>query len=138
MATSGIKARAGFLGRVKATGVNLKLNKWSVTPRSEDIDTTNFESGGYEEGIGGVVGADVTFEGLWDAGQNPYDNPPLLVPGTIITNVYLYINKNETQFFLFPSLRIIQAPVNVDVPGKSTYSITAKSDGSFTFPSGSV
>lgn len=138
MATSGIKARAGYLGRIQAAGVNLKLKKWSVKDRSEDQDTTNFESGGYEEGIGGVTGADVTFSGDWNAGQNPFDSPPALIPGTIITNCYLYINKLETQFYLFANLRIIDCTIATEVPGKATYECSAKADGTFTRPTGSV
>lgn len=138
MATSGIKSRAGYLGRVQAAGVNLKLQKWSVKDHSEDQDTTNFESGGYIEGIGGVTGADVSFSGDWDAGKNPYDNPPALIPGTVIANCYLYINKLETQYYLFGGLRIIDCTVETQVPGKATYSVNAKSDGTFTRPTGSV
>lgn len=126
---------AGYEGRVEINGTVVKLEKWSVTPQAQDIKTTNFESGGFDEGITGIRSADIEFSGFWDAASNPHSNPPGFQAGDILTNVYLYVRVTGNRRFTFPKMRVISVPVQNSVEGRVELSVRGKSDGPFTYPS---
>ena len=138
MSRSGISARSGINGRVSLDGTVANLAEWKVTTRSEFLDTSNHESNGYEEGIFGFRGADITLTGDWDAALNPFDDPPNLEDGQFIANTKLYISRTDDKYYNFAEIAIISADVTTPAKGKVSFSVTAKANGTFTVPSGSV
>ena len=138
MTTSGIKARSGKSGRVSIGGTSIKLSEWKVTTRTELLDTSNFDSGGYEEGVFGFRGADISFTGDWNAGVNMFDTPPNIEDGQFVETVLLYTNTTDNQYYSFPEIAIISADVTTTAKGKVSVSVTAKANGTFTVPTGSV
>lgn len=138
MATSGGKFRSGKTGRTTVNAQTIKNNEWDVTYRGADLDTTNFESNGYEEGLTGLIGADWTIKGDWDAGVNPYDNPPGLYPRDDGVNMVLYPKVADNKPFTFPLWRCDSTRVGVRTDGKVTFDASGKSQGSFSIPTGSV
>lgn len=129
---------SGKKGKITLNGTTVKLKKWSVNPQSQDHDSTNFESEGFGEGLGGIREADVNFEGDWDSAQNPHDDPPNIMDGEVITDVRLYIDRDNSLFFDFDEIRIISVPVNQEVRGVCQISVSAKTNGEFSYPTGSV
>ena len=74
------KFRAGKTSRASVGATNLNLAEWSASYSAADLDTTNFEDGGYTTGLIGPYNLDWSLKGSWDAGQNPQDDPPGLYP----------------------------------------------------------
>lgn len=123
---------AGTDGRVSIQGVNLNVEKFTVTPSATDIDGFNFESQGYDEGITGKKSCDIEFEGFLDATQSPFANPPDLIPGQIIGPGLFYTSKSLNKVCSFPLMRILSTPITNEANGRVNYSVSAKSQGPFT------
>lgn len=135
MAVSGLQ-RHGKSGRVRiiiGAGYNLVLQNWTVTEHIEDADASNFEGGGYEEHIGGLLGCDVSFSGNWNASLLPWTNPPNIGPGTF-PHIQLYPNLADNVPYDFPSFFVVSIQTTVDVHQAVKISITGKSDGVYTPP----
>lgn len=129
-------AVAGHEGRFTTGGVNLYLNKWSINFTADDITTRTFESSGYDSGIGGFIGAEVSIEGYWDLDQSPHASPPGFRVGLAITgSTYLYVRKTGNRRYVFTSLRVLSVPVQNESEGKCMYSVTMKSNGAWTYAS---
>jgi hypothetical protein len=137
---SGKNSRVTFGGPLAA----LAHSKWQATWRGDDLDTTNFESGGKAEGILGIEDIGISFGGDWDARANPYENanagpsPPGLYPRDDLGNLYFWINKNDNTFWRFPVSRIRSAASGAEVRGKVTFEVSGFSQGGWFPPTGSV
>lgn len=85
---------AGYKGRLRINGVNLKVNRWSVDWTSDTPDVTSLESLGYEGFIGTVKELTITFDAFYDTVDNPYAGPITLIPGNYY-EIFLYYDKNN-------------------------------------------
>jgi hypothetical protein len=135
------KQRAGKNSRVVVGATNLNFANWRCTWRGDDLDTTNFESAGFEQGTIGVVVAEWTMGGDWDAGRNNYDNPPGLYPRDDLGQVKFFENVTDaTVFHNIATNRVLSAENGAEVKGKVTFTANGKSQGvSFSgLPAGSV
>lgn len=121
--------RAGKNSRVTIASTNLRFANWRVTVRGDDLDTTNFESSGAEQGTIGVTVAEWNTGGDWDAGINPYDAPPGLYPRDDLGAVRFYENVTDNIFHSYLTNRVISAENGAEVKGKVTFSATGKSQG---------
>ena len=54
--------------------------KWDVNESPEELDTSNFEGGGYSDRIVGMKDVSVDVEGYLDGGQNQFDSPISAAP----------------------------------------------------------
>lgn len=125
---------AGFNSRVQIGGVNFNVDKWSVTPQIGDIPSTNFESGGYEEGITGNSVAEIEFSGFYDEGNPPFTTGGLTA-GVKTTELRIYVKKTTNSYFRFPEWRLLSAPTNSDADNKRVeFSIRARSNGIWYYP----
>lgn len=61
---------SGRNARVTIGGAAFKCKKWVIETRIDELDITNFESGGYGEFTGGVTDADITLELDLDIGAS--------------------------------------------------------------------
>ena len=135
------KQRAGKNSRTTVVATNLKTNSWKVTWRADDLDTTNFESAGAEQGTIGPIGTDWTLSGDWDAGVNWYDSPPGLYPRDDLGAITIYENLADNIGHSLPTNRVISAENGAEVRGKVTFSATGKAQGvtkAVGLPTGSV
>lgn len=132
------KFRAGKNSRAQVSSNDLTRNSYSVTYRGGDIDTTNFESEGYEEGIIGPIGADWNLDGHWNAGVNPFDDPPGLYPRNDGDEMYIWSNRTDDKYFNFPVFRCLSSTMRSTASGGVEISASGKNQGAFTIPSGSV
>lgn len=132
------KQRAGKNSRVSVNGDVLAFAKWNVDSKGDNLDTTNFTSEGYDEGILGIESADISFGGNWDAGENPYDDPPGLYPRDDLPDVLFYENVTDNVLWNFDFIRIRSARNGAEVRGLVTFECSGMNQGSFTDPTGSV
>lgn len=137
MGTSGAW-RAGKNSRVEVANQRVAMASYSVTDRAGDIDTSNIESEGFEEGITGLFGADWDVGGKWDAGLNPFEDPPGLYPRDDGTELSIYTNVADAKFYNFPFYRCIQATLRMTASQGVDIEARGKNQGAFTRPSGSV
>lgn len=98
------------------------MTDWTLDTKEEAIDTTNFTSGGFQESVGGINGADITCTG-------PYDGTSGVTMGTQASFV-LATGGGGPSFTV--SARVTSVNISTNVRGVATCSITAQSSGSFT------
>jgi hypothetical protein len=135
------KQRAGKNSRVTIAATNLKLASWKATWRGDDIDTTNFESSGADQGTIGIIGTDWTVSGLWDAGVNFYDSPPGLYPRDDLGALKFYTNVTDNVYHSLATNRVISAENGAEVKQAVNFSASGKAQGcvmSGSIPMGSV
>lgn len=132
------KFRAGKTGRVAVGSQLLAMLEWSVTARGADLDTTNFESNGIEEGLVGIIGADWAVRANWDAGKNPLDDPPGLFPRDNGTAMSLFTNVADNKPYVFPFYRCLNSKITTNATGLVTFDADGKNQGPFQEPTGSV
>lgn len=138
MATAGHQ-RSGKGSRVTVEAVNMRVKQYQVDAKGDDLDTTNFESDGYDQGTTGILGCDWSIDGDWDAEINGFTDPPGLYPRPDLGAVALYTNLVDNIGWAFPANRVISSKNGSQVKGLVTFGATCKTQGSgFTTPSGSA
>src|SRR5579872_5174816 len=70
---------------VRINGSVLFNSKWTATPESAMLDTSNMEGGGFEDQIPGLRKLDIHIEGWWDSSANIYDTPLNLTDGQVVS-----------------------------------------------------
>jgi hypothetical protein len=129
------------------TGKTVTAKKWTVNFTGDKLDTSNFESGGFYTYISGLIKLDITIELDWDAqaagagGGNPFDaGGPILVPGTTVPALKLYLNKGQgaDPFWNVASFVVESANSVADVKGVVTLTITGSATGTFVAPTGAA
>lgn len=133
------KQRAAKNSRVQVVATNLRAANWRVTRRGDDLDTSNFESTGQEQGTIGFEVSEWSLGGDWDAQQNAFDNPPGLYPRDDLGTIRFYENVTDNVFHLITVSRVLSAENGAEVKGKVTFTANGKSQGTgVTLPTGSV
>src|ERR1700721_1701916 len=89
--------------------------KWTVTPEANLLDVSNFEGGGFEDQIAGLLKLSYTVEGWWDATGNITAAPLNIAAGFILSNVFLYTNDVTGPYWNMASSII--GPVQVSAAG---------------------
>jgi hypothetical protein len=136
--------RAAKTSRVIVGADNLTFASWSANVTGEDFPTVNFESYDaatdqtYDEGILGPLTCEIKFGGDWDAGDNPYDDPPGLFPRDDLAGVQFQESRLDGVGWDFPYIRVRSAENGAEIKGKVLFSVGGKNQGPFTFPSGSI
>lgn len=132
------KARSGKGARVSAGGTTLRAAEFEAAQQADDLDTTNFECSGTEQGTIGVLSATWSIRGDWDASVNMFDNPPGLYPRDDLLNLYLYTNLVDNVYWYFATARVLSSRNSGQVRGKVTFEASGKNQGTFVSPTGSV
>ena len=138
MATSGAAQRAGKNSRIQIGVSNLRYAEWEVNDQGDDIDGTNFESGGFTEGLVGSNEATWTLRGQWDANLNPYENPPGLVPRPDLGGLKFYENVTDAMMWDFELARVLSSRNGAVVRQSVTFEASGKNQGSYTRPNGGL
>lgn len=126
--------RAGKNSRAQVNAQNMTTANWSAAYRGENLDTTNFESNGYEEGIIGVLGLDWDLSGRWNASQNPNADPPGLFPTEEGSDMNLYVNVADDLSYDMPSFRCFNGTASTSATGAVDFKANGSSQGTFTIP----
>lgn len=138
------KQRAGIYSRVLVAAQALCFSSWKADMQGADLDTVNFESYNaaagytYDEGINGVLSCGLQFGGDWDAGVDPLGTPPGLYPRDNLATLSFYTSRIDNILWSFPYARIHTSNCGSGVREKVTFACSGKSQGPFTFPTGSV
>jgi hypothetical protein len=120
--------------KVRINNSVLYNSKWTATPETAMLDTSNMEGAGFEDEIGGLRKLDVRVEGWWDAGANPYDSPLNLQDGQVVTFV-LYTNDIGSPCWTGTAL-VKGMPMTADVKDLIKYTLDMKAKGQFYTPTG--
>lgn len=131
--------RAAKGSRASVEGVVLRKSTWEVTYRGDDLDTTTFESAGFDQGTIGIVGIDWSLGANWDAQANNLDDPPGLFPRDNLGPVILFENVSDNVFWNIGQSRVISSKNGAEVRGLVTFSTEGKSNGTGILqPTGSI
>ena len=128
--------RAGKNSRAQVNNQNMTQSSWTATYKGEDLDVTNFESNGYDEGITGVLSLSWSLSGRWNAAQNPYADPPGLFPTDEGANMNLYVNVSDDTAYEMPLFRVVQSEAKTTATQAVDFSASGMAQGTFTSPSG--
>lgn len=111
MAKLVVKARSVFAGSLDLAG---NLNEATLDLSAPEVDMTNFASGGWYEGMGGIAKAAINFQGFWEA-AGTLGNPDFAIHSRLgLTNpitlgmnyppaagdISYFVNALETQYTL--------------------------------------
>lgn len=120
--------------KVRINATTMFAMKWTATPESAYLDTSNYEGQGFEDQIAGLRKLDVHIEGWWDSNntQDPYDTPLNLQDGQVVGFV-LYTNDIGSPAWVGTGL-IKGMPMITDVHGRVDYTLDMKAKGSFISP----
>jgi hypothetical protein len=129
---------SGKTSRISADSTVLSLAKFNVVEEGQDIDTVNFDSDGFGEGILGIQFLRWTLGGLWDAGTNPLDDPPGIYVRDDLPDLILYLNVSDDQAYTMDYARVRSSTVGTDVHGAATFDASGMSQGEYILPEGSV
>ncbi len=121
-----------------ALGTNeLSITAWSVQPTAQLVEFKNSKSGGFVLREATFKDCSVAIEMDFDFGNNPFQTPFSIQPGTTLTNVKLCLHQSAAGVldglaWTFSSLVVDSTPQSLKVDGKITSRFTAKGNGSFT------
>lgn len=132
---------------VSVDGTLLLATKWTVEIRADEIDITNFESGGFTEQETGYIDATITFDAFWECNLNIFEeDPPQIIPGTK-HNVKCYIRGTPAravavpaaavipdEHFTFTCAKCITCNVTSAVRDVARYDAVFRNNGEFTLP----
>ena len=123
--------------KVRINGNTFVSQQYDVDESVDEIDTSSAEDNGYGDLIGNLSRATVTVQGMMDAGNNPFDTPLDITPGTTLTNVKLYISGTSLAYWDFPSVLVVSVRHGANVrSGGHTINWTFKSKGQYSEPTG--
>ncbi len=125
-------ARSGKGGQVSLEGTTLRMQEWTTDDHGDDLDTTDFESEGFDCGLIGIRGCDWSFKGLWDADQNPIGNPPNIEPADDAGPLVLTTNVTDGQAYTLDVIRILKVTITTPVRGTVQFAVSGKSNGNFS------
>lgn len=121
--------------RVTIGGTNLLATKWTVEIKSDEIDVTNFESGGFADYMTTYVDAMVTVDAFYDPANNPHGDPPNILTGNILEDVELWTKTTiVAENFSFPLLLVLSCTVDAAVRDAVRISFTGRNKGPFVYP----
>lgn len=142
------------------SGTYLYAHQWTVGVRVDDLDVATFEDYGFANHEDGLMDADLSFNGFWDArvdsvalngSVNASDlSPPVLYPGIVLTNCFYYVKGsgdgtgvvNQLKVggndygaaYYFPLSKVFGVNVEAGVRNTLNISYTARNQGVFYFP----
>ena len=123
------------IGTVQQTVRHIFAKEFTVDNSGEDLDTTNFESGGFDEGVLGIELLAFAFKGDWRPERNYLMNPPGLFPRDDLANVKLFPSTDDlANFWDIPCARVLKAHQTCPVKGVVSFDVDLKSNGKFVRP----
>jgi predicted secreted protein len=118
--------------KVRINNAVLFNSKWTATPETALLDTSNMEGGGFEDQIGGLRKLQIEIEGWWDSAANMFDAPLSLQDGQNVTFI-CYTNDIGSPNWSGTAI-VARAPMTADVHDLVKYALSLKAKGSFNLP----
>lgn len=131
----------GLMGHLFMDGNEFCAEDWEISEVGEEADTTNTCGQGYAEQEIGTKHLEGTINYTWDAEKNAFSATPNMAVGTKHTNTRLYPHSDgddQTEPYFGLTLHVTNHRVGVPVKGKVSGTITFKSFGAYTLPSGAI
>jgi hypothetical protein len=117
---------AGKFGYVTiGAAANWYFNRWSYHPRCKILPKNTFTAGGYDQNIGGFIGADIRLEGPFDTAP-----PGPLVVGDLYTVKLGITATGPIEFSI--GVRISDVEVTNDAEDEPHLVVNGVSNGPFT------
>jgi hypothetical protein len=135
MAVSSTKnARVSVIPYGGGASSDLIATKWTVEVRADEIDITNFESGGFTDYLTSYVDAMGTVDGFWDKANNaPFAGPPSILVGDQPA-LTLYMHTENLNYYRFPVVIILSSTTDVSVRDVVRYNFSFRNKGIFYYP----
>lgn len=129
---------------ITSLGDNLPIvisaTQWTVEVRADEIDITNFETGGFAQFLPSYVEAHISVDGFYNTSTNPFgpNSPePLIMAGNKVKLQLYYLNPTtNNDLFTFPEAFIMSATGGSAVRDAGRVSFTARNYGAFSYPTG--
>ncbi len=124
---------------VRLGSSTLTAKKWTVTEKSDRLDSTNFESGGYAENVNGIRELTFSIE-LDDNGALSYTDLGIYA-GVIFsssTPLKLYLNGVNGPYWSIPNPFIESIGHNADVKSTLGLTIQGNATGTYSRPTGTA
>lgn len=113
---------AGKVGFVNTGASNYAFGKWKWSPKAKMVPVPNFNGGGFEQYVVGLVGGKITISGPYDQG-----NMAFTVGNTYTWTLGLAVSVTLTVPGILESI-----DMDEDVEGSPTVTLTVQTNGSFT------
>lgn len=122
-------ATAGKIGGMSPVLVP-GIQSISVEESANELDGATAEDEGFENPDDGLAGATITLDLVLDITAG---STVAIRRGTLISDLKIYADIDATTpLYHFPTSKVFRATWKGEVNGRSTYSCTIKSKGSFT------
>ena len=129
------KGKSGKLGKCKVGSTDVHVSKWSIDPVAELNEATDTSTLGYNAYNVGTLGATGQLTMEWDPLAHPTADPPNLVPGAIITTLYLYIGDPADDVkYDIPEAIVSGTPTASEAKGKVSFEVNFTVNGAFSMP----
>jgi hypothetical protein len=141
MGTKVISGRGGKMARFFAAANEFCAEDWDIEEVGDEFDTTSTCSGGDEEWDVGNTRLEGNVNYTWDVTANPFASPFSLTVGSKHLNTKLYVHATagaglqDGPFWSF-TMRVTRHRNSNAIKGKFTGTISFKSTGSYTVPTG--
>lgn len=116
--------------------IPLPITKWTATPASTEITFRNSATQPYQVSDMGFQVCRFVLEIEYDTANPPAGAPYSLYAGGTLSNVHLMPGADPSQFWIFPTAKILTTPISV---GKSVdrvhLLVNCTSSGPFLAPS---
>lgn len=112
--------------------------RWTVDVNADEIDVTNFESGGFVEYLASYLQAMISVDGFYEPVGFPIatNGFAFCAPGNFVELTLYATRANAQDFFHFPRAVVLTAHTEAAVRDAVRVSFTARNDGKFDYPSG--
>lgn len=131
--------------RVGSTPITIVVKKWTITVKTDKIDTSNTEGGGYTENIPGMYSLDFVIEMDDNRAVNHLNNGSQgelqvgLHSAGATGNLKFYLNSTgSTPYWSVPDFLIESAVMNGDVRTAMGLTITGCNHGPWAYPVGTA
>lgn len=131
----------GLMGHLFMDSNEFCAEDWEINEVGEESDTTNTCGEGFDEQEVGSRRLEGTINYTWDAEKNAFSVAPTMAVGTKHPNTRMYPNSDgddQTEPHFGLTLHVLNHRVGVPVKGKVAGTITFKSHGRYTLPSGAI
>lgn len=138
MAYGDAQFRSGKNSRISVNGDILAHSDWNQNYNGDRLDTRNFESQGWNEGLIGFRVTEWGTKGLWNAVDNMYDDPPGLYPRDDGTNMVCTPSTSEVIIWTLTDWLCDRSNMSTSATGLVQVDASGTSQGQPTPPSGSI
>lgn len=129
--------RPGKYGQIQYNSIILNQGNWNCEDSKPYLPTNTFTALGYTQGLTGLETAKWDFGTLWDAGVNPFDDPPGVYPRSLGVSLKLLENTADNVGWVLPYVLVLSCKNGCPVDKEVSFDASGQNQGSFSRPTGS-